>query len=147
MSSVHAITLLGTRKGRGVLSNPSCGETEHSALVSARRSSLVNWMWWTGPPPIPFQRAVAGCDRMARRQGKAPPEELLAVLVQSLEPMRARRSRNLPLETPRSMAGPVQGWAGHSCPSRTSPLTLQGTPDPGVGRAVARHALGESKSQ
>ncbi len=52
---------------------------------------------------------------------------------------------NRPLEEPRSIAGPVQGWAGHPCHSRPIQLTSQGTPDLDVGRVVAGHAMGKSK--
>ncbi len=52
---------------------------------------------------------------------------------------------NRPLEKPRTIAGPVQGWAGHPFHSHPIQLTSQGTPDLDVGNAVAGHALGESK--
>jgi hypothetical protein len=54
--------------------------------------------------------------------------ELLAVLDQGLEPMRARKSMNRPLEKPSSIAGLVQGWAGHPCRARPTLLTSIGTP-------------------
>src|SRR5271157_574441 len=52
---------------------------------------------------------------------------------------------NRPLEKPRSTAGLVRGWAGHSFHPRPIQLTSQGTPDLDVGRAAAGHALGESE--
>jgi len=52
---------------------------------------------------------------------------------------------NRPFEKPHSIAGLVQGWAGHSSHSRSIQLTSQGTSALDVGRAVAGHALGESE--
>jgi hypothetical protein len=53
---------------------------------------------------------------------------------------------NRPLEKPHSIAGLVQGWAGHPFHSRPIQLTSQGTPDLDVGRAVSGHAPGKSES-
>src|SRR5271157_734959 len=50
-----------------------------------------------------------------------------------------------PLEKPWSIAGLVQGWAGHPSPSRPIQLTSQGTPDLDVCRDAVSHVLGENK--
>jgi hypothetical protein len=63
-------------------------------------------------------------------------------LDQGLGSTRARCSRNRPLEPLCTMARLAQGWAGHPCHVRRSPLTSMGTPAPDVDalRLVTRLA-------
>jgi hypothetical protein len=63
---------------------------------------------------------------------KPPAGGCSRILDQSLGSTRARSSRNRTLQQAGTMAGRVEGWAGHSCRSHRIPLTSHRKPEPNV---------------
>jgi len=115
---------------RGVTSDSSYGVAEHGADGPARRSSSVGRTWWTGPPPSSF---AAGC-RGPRQDGQAAktkllPRSCLRFWTRAWGQRELADERTGRLKKPRSIAGFVQGWAGHPSHPRPIQLTSQGTPD------------------
>ena len=115
---------------RGVTSDSSYGVAEHGADGPARRSSSVGRTWWTGPPPSSF---AAGC-RGPRQDGQAAKTKLLRrsclrFWTRAWGQRELADERTGRLKKPRSIAGFVQGWAGHPSHPRPIQLTSQGTPD------------------
>ena len=115
---------------RGVTSDSSYGVAEHGADGPARRSSSVGRTWWTGPPPSSF---AAGC-RGPRQDGQAAktkllPRSCLRFWTRAWGQRELADERTGRLKKPRSIAGFVQGWAGHPSHPRPFQLTSQGTPD------------------
>jgi hypothetical protein len=131
---------------RGVTQGAGCVVTEHSADGPARRSSSVS----RGVVDGATANSLAADRRGPLQDDQAVKTKLLIgscsrILDQGLGPTRARASRNRPLEPLRTLAGLIQGWAGHPCHTRRMQLTFHGNTRSGRCRAVLGHALGERK--
>ena len=131
------------REVRGATLEAVCGVTQQGADGPTRRSSSVS----RGVLDRATANSLAAGHHGPLQDDRAVKTRLLTGsclrgLDQGLWSTRARCSRNRPLEPLCTMARLAQGWAGHPCHVRRSPLTSMGTPAPDVDalRLVTRLA-------
>ena len=118
---------------RGVRSNARWGVAKRGADGPTRRSSSVS----RGVLDGATANSLAADHHGPLQDNQSVKTKLLTGsclrgLDQGLGSTRVRCSRNRPLEPLCTMARLAQGWAGHPCHVRRSPLTSVATPAPDV---------------